>query len=109
LILPENRAILRRPMRRSLALALLALAAGCSSPCQDLATRICECEPSGAERRICQRSIEDQIGSGDQRPGDSEQDFCEEKLKSCPDPSDSPGVCELLRTPEGKQACGLAF
>jgi hypothetical protein len=96
-------------MRRSASAALLALLCACSSPCQDLATRICECEPSGAERTLCQRSIEDQIGSGNPRPGDSEQDFCEQKLATCPDPGDSPQVCTDLQTEEGMRRCGLAF
>jgi hypothetical protein len=96
-------------MRRALAAAALALACACSSPCQDLATRICKCEPSGAERTFCQRSIEDQISNGNPRPGSSEQDFCEQKLETCPDPSDSATMCQDLQTEEGKQACGLAF
>jgi hypothetical protein len=96
-------------MRRSIAAALLALSAACSSPCQDLATRICECRPTGGDRDVCQRAIEQQIDSGSPRPGESEQDFCERKLATCADPSDDANACARLETEEGKQACGLAF
>ena len=96
-------------MRRLVPALLLAAAAACSSPCQDLATRICECEPSGRARSNCQRAVENQIEGGSPRPGSGEQDFCEAKLKTCPDVSDDPTLCDRLQTEEGKRACGLAF
>lgn len=96
-------------MRRALAPLLLALAAACGSPCQDLATRICECQPTASSRRSCQAAIEDQIDNGSPRPGSREQDFCERKLDTCPDPDDDPLMCDRLLTDEGKIACGLAY
>ena len=99
-------------MRRvlaALASVPLALAAGCGSACQDLGTRICECQPAGSARTACQRAIEDQIDKGNPKPGSGEQDFCEQKLRTCPDPDDDREMCDRLQTEEGKIACGLAY
>lgn len=99
-------------MRRTalaLALSLSAALTACSSPCQDLGTRICKCLPEGVSRENCERAVEDQVDSGNPKPGGDDQDFCEEKLKTCPDPDDDAAMCDRLETEQGKQACGLAY
>jgi hypothetical protein len=99
-------------MRRSLLSRLLPLAlvtAACGSPCKELAERVCDCQPAGAQRDSCKTAVGSQIGSGTQRPTDADQPFCESKLATCPEPLSTPGQCDLLQTPAGKEACGLAF
>jgi len=110
LIPARFRAILRAPMRLSLAgLAALALTAACGSPCQDLGERICRCQPSSALRDACNKSVQDQIGRGDPKPHQHEQDFCEQKLKTCPNPSTDSTACDQIQSEAGKIACGLAY
>jgi hypothetical protein len=110
LIQAPFRAILRRPMPpRLAALLTLVLAAACGSPCQDLGERICKCQPAGTAQDGCKQAVEDQIDRGNPRPGDSEQDRCEELLKTCPDPANDAGACDRLATEEGRVACGLGY
>ncbi len=92
------------------ALAALILGLGlaaCGSPCQDLAERICNCQPAGALRDNCKSSVKTQIGS--LQPTGADQSFCADRLKTCPDPESTPSQCEALQTQAGKEACGLAF
>jgi hypothetical protein len=99
-------------MRLRSALAVVALSAllgACGSPCEDLATRICECDAGGRSRSDCEESLKDQIENGNPGPAGAQQDFCEAKLRTCPDPSDDRTICERLETEEGKVACGLAY
>src|SRR5512144_2679003 len=87
------------------ALALLGLA-HCGSPCQDLADRICNCQPAGTLQDNCKSSVKTQIGATN--PTGADQAFCAARLKDCPDPSSDPGQCQVLQTQKGKAACGLA-
>ncbi len=101
-------------MRALLALSvLLALATGvaaCGSPCQDLAERICNCQPAGVARDNCKSSVKNQIGGSEgQRPAGDDQKRCQALLDTCPDPESNSHQCEVLATPEGKIACGLAY
>lgn len=90
------------------ALAALA-AAACGSPCQDLADRICNCQPQGSLRDSCTSSVKNQLGSYSQLPGNADENRCQELLKTCPDPASNPDQCQVLQTPAGKAACGLAY
>jgi hypothetical protein len=100
-------------MRKLLApLALLALAvaiaaAGCGSPCQDLADHICNCQPQGALQDSCKTSVKTQLGS--QNPSKSDENFCQDRLRHCKDPSEDSTLCDRLQTVQGKIDCGLAF
>lgn len=86
---------------RSFALALLValpFLAACSTPCEDLAEKICACEPSTAQRDACERrasELQDQQGTSD-----AEQERCDSFVDGCD--------CNALDTAEGKRACGLA-
>jgi len=86
--------------------ALLGLAQ-CGSPCQDLAERICNCQPAGTLRDNCKSSAKQQIGSSN--PTSSDQAFCADRLQHCPDPASTPTQCQVLQTQQGKEDCGLAF
>ncbi|MFL5301576.1 MAG: hypothetical protein ACJ79R_14660 [Anaeromyxobacteraceae bacterium] len=107
-----RRAILRRQMRPHLLAAalgpLLALAAGCGSPCKDLATRICDCQPVGTARDTCNQSVTNQIGTDPFKPTTDQQATCTALLAKCPDPTSDTTACDRLKTDAGKQACGLA-
>lgn len=98
-------------MRRLLATTALAalalLGPGCGSPCQDLADRICNCQPAGTLRDNCKSSVKTQLGSSN--PNGADQAFCADRLQHCPDPESTPAQCQALQTPAGKEACGLAF
>ena len=104
---------MRKPLAVLLALAAAAAAAavGCSSPCEDLATRICNCQPPGVLQDNCNASVKNQLGSGLQPPTSGDEAYCESKLSSCPDPGGNPdaGICHALQAPSGKIACGLAY
>lgn len=104
---------MRKPLAALLVLALSAAVAAvaCSSPCQDLATRICNCQPPGALQDNCNSSVKNQLGSGAEQPTAADEAYCESKLSTCPDPGGNPdaGICRALRAPSGKIACGLAF
>ncbi len=88
------------------ALALLGLT-HCGSPCQDLAERICNCQPSGPLRDNCKSSVKTQISASN--PTSDAQAFCAQKLADCPDPESTPTQCQKLQTKQGKEDCGLAF
>lgn len=85
----------------------VAAAAGCGSPCQDLAERICNCNFTGSPRDSCISSIKNQLGNSN--PSDADQSFCQSKLATCPDPSDDASICQRILTAAGKRACGLAY
>lgn len=90
-------------------LALASLALGCGSACQDLADRVCFCLPAGTQRNSCTSSVKNQVGNGTQRPTGADQDFCRQKLLTCPDTEHQPWLCPLLQSEWGKEACGLSF
>jgi hypothetical protein len=96
-----------RPSRAftAAAVAALALAAGCSTDCQDLANRICGCTLVGPSRDACEKQAKDQL-----KAAGVDEAFCAEKLGSChDDPVTGATLCELLNTEQGKAACGIAY
>jgi hypothetical protein len=101
---------MRSPLSLTLAFGLtLALgAAGCSSPCQDLGDRICNCEAEGQIRNNCKTNVKSRVKAAS--TSQSEQDYCEAKLGTCPDPAGNIDTCSfILNTCQGKVACGLAI
>jgi hypothetical protein len=112
LIAGAIQAILPGPMRKpSTVLTLAALAAltlaGCGSACQDLAERICGCQPAGTLQDNCKNSVRNQLGNTN--PSGADQAFCAKTLGTCPAGSQGSAACDALNTEEGKVACGLAF
>ncbi len=106
-------AILRRLMRGlriplGLLAVLLALgAAGCSTPCQDLGDRVCNCLPEGQVRNNCKNDVKARVKAS--ALSGSEQDYCNGLLATCPDPGGDTVKCAYLQTCAGKVACGLAL
>lgn len=94
-------------MHRLLAIAaVVALAAGCSNPCQDLGDRICQCNPTGVSEDTCKQQVDNVISDVD--PTESQDELCSDYLDSCDAPS-GVSFCEWLTTEAGKVACGLAY
>ncbi len=92
----------------TLAALLLALgAAGCSTPCQDLGYRICNCVAEGQLRTNCQNDVKARVKAAS--ASGSEQDYCDSLLATCPDPKGDTVACAWLNTCEGKVACGMAL
>jgi hypothetical protein len=92
----------------ALGLALALGAAGCSSPCQDLGDRICQCESEGQVRNNCKSNVKARINAT--APSSSEADYCSSLLDTCPDPNGNVQACAyMLNTCPGKVACGLAL
>ncbi|HTT71322.1 MAG TPA: hypothetical protein VMG32_08880 [Anaeromyxobacteraceae bacterium] len=95
------------------ALAGFALSS-CSSPCQDLGSRICGCQPAGSLQDACNTAVKNQIGGGSQQPNSADQTRCQALLNSCVAPQDPSNpsrqidFCYFLQSPQGKCACGIA-
>jgi hypothetical protein len=98
---------MRRPALAFLALALAVAAAGCSSPCQELGDRICNCLPEGTGRTNCQTGVKNRLKAA--KPSSAQEDFCNATLDTCPDPGSTSNACDLLNTCQGKVNCGLAL
>ena len=105
------RAILRPLMRTAriaalvAGLAALALAAGCSTSCQDLADKICNCIQEGPNRDACTNRVKNVLKSGPYRPSGTDEAYCESLLGQC----SHDNFCYWLNTEDGKVACGLAY
>jgi hypothetical protein len=96
------------PLVLALGLALAVGAAGCSSPCQDLGDRICQCEPEGQVRNNCKTNVKARVRAA--APTSGEASYCSAVLGSCPDPGGDVNMCAyMLNTCAGKVACGLAL
>lgn len=108
---PRPSAILAGLVHRPLALAalsaLLAAAGGCSTPCEELGKRVCACQPAGTERDNCDRNVTQLVKKA--RTSEQQQDFCDGKLSSCPDPASDSTACDMMNTPAGKDRCGLSY
>ncbi|HSN93409.1 MAG TPA: hypothetical protein VLS93_19415 [Anaeromyxobacteraceae bacterium] len=105
-------------MRRTL-LALLAalVAAGCASPCEELGHRLCQCTPSGSQRRACEDAVDRQLANASPAETDptaawqreTEQTrFCSAKLDTCNEP-EGQSFCDWILSADAKVACGLAY
>lgn len=83
----------------ALLLASALLLTGCKGQCHALADKLCECTAANNfERQQC-------LGRNGElsrtaRPTAEEEAQCGKLLESC--------NCDLIDTPQGKQACGLA-
>jgi len=98
----------RFPLTLAFGLALALAVAGCSTPCQDLGDRVCQCEAEGQIRNNCRTNVKARIRATvlDQ----SDQDYCSGVLGTCPDPGGDVNACAwMLNTCPGRVACGLAL
>ncbi|AKU92427.1 hypothetical protein [Vulgatibacter incomptus] len=77
---------------------LLVVGAGCATPCEELAAKICSCQPTTATRDACERRANQQKASNP--PGNAGEKRCEALLETCD--------CHALDTAAGKRACGEA-
>jgi hypothetical protein len=99
---------LRLSFTLAFGLALALGAAGCSTPCQDLGDRICNCEAEGTVRNNCKTNVKARVKAAGVTTSD--QDFCQATLATCPDPAGDLDVCAyILNTCPGRVACGQAF
>lgn len=79
----------------ALTLTALLFSSGCQGPCQELADKICECEPNANMEDSCKYNV-DSFTSAD--PNDTEEELCERFLDTC--------SCDALNT-ENFGLCGL--
>ena len=97
-----------QPLLAALGLALAFGSVGCSTPCQDLGDRICQCEPEGQIRNNCKTNVKARVRAA--APTSGETDYCSSILSTCPDPGGDVNSCAyMLNTCAGKVACGLAL
>ena len=101
-------------MRTRLLVALasgltLALGAvGCSTACQDLADRVCQCLAAGQIRTNCETNVKARINAA--HPTGDQQSACSDLLGTCPDPNGDVNQCAWMQnTCPGKVACGMAL
>jgi hypothetical protein len=87
------------------AFACAVLASGCSTPCEELGNRLCDCTPVGSTKAACERAVQSDI----QRlnPGSDADAICSEKLRTCNEPPDVT-FCDWLDGRCGKSACGMS-
>ena len=76
-------------------------AAGCGNACLKLADQICNCQPDDVSRSGCQAQVRQQEKVFSIRNEDEQ--LCQAKLDA------NECTCDKLTTPEGRQACGLAY
>jgi hypothetical protein len=90
-------------MRALLPIAALAVAlAACSGPCDELASRLCECPQAGVSQDTCRRQASDALNKS--KPSDGQ---CNTWLDQCQAPSDT-HFCDWTLTRCGKASCGIS-
>lgn len=91
--------MLARAVRLAAALCVVVFGMGnnCFNPCQQLADKICACQPTEAERQACTREAQTQA---DQRTlSNDDRLFCQQAWRTC--------ECRALE--EGRlEQCGLS-
>jgi hypothetical protein len=97
---------MRSVLAAGLALLLLTGLAGCTSPCEELGNRLCECRSETVSKRSCEKTVRENLRDLD--PSKAEEDTCSAALDSCKAPKDVE-FCVWVQGEEGKIACGLAL
>jgi hypothetical protein len=92
--------------KSALALLLAAGLGACSTPCQELGHKLCECRGTGTTRRTCENTVDDELKKDE--PTQAEQDTCEAALKTCKAPSGI-SFCVWLEGEDAKLKCGIAL
>lgn len=94
-------------MHRLLLIAAVAsLAVGCTSPCEELGDRLCQCSPTGVSNESCKRQVKNMVSHV--APNKGQEAACSGFLDSCNAPG-GVSFCDWVETTAGKQACGLAY
>jgi len=88
---------MRRLSSALLATLLLLTASGCFDPCDTLADRICECEPTELATLQCKQRVE--VQKEQHKPTDADRSACEAALETC--------TCDALEQRK-LSACGYA-
>ena len=78
------------------AVLLSPVLSACDGPCQDLAEKICDCEPNQTRTRSCLITVDTAI----QDPIQEDNDRCEVLLRSC--------TCDAIDRGDF-EACGLTL
>ena len=68
-----------QPLLAALGLALAFGSVGCSTPCQDLGDRICQCEPEGQIRNNCKTNVKARVRAAAPTSGETTT-----AARSCP-------------------------
>jgi len=89
-----------------LSLLLAAALGACTTPCEDLGHKLCECRGSGTSRRTCENTVDDELKKEDTTQ--AEEDLCEAKLAACKAP-EGVSFCVWLEGTDAKIACGIAL
>jgi hypothetical protein len=90
-----------KPLLQLACVLMVPLAVGCGDACLKLADQICNCQPDDASRSACQAQVRQQENVFPIRSEDQQR--CQQALDS------NACDCQKLTTPEGRQACGLAY
>ena len=79
----------------------LSAAAGCGNACLSLADQICHCLPDDGTRALCTRRAKEAEATYPVSRADEQR--CQQLIdqRQCD--------CNVLNTPEGKLACGIAW
>ena len=89
------------PLLRTAALMVamaLLTGLGCTSPCNQLADNICNCQTTQDARNSC--DAEESTRESQVNPTSAQEQTCSDLLATCD--------CNVLDTPQGKVDCGLA-
>jgi hypothetical protein len=90
-----------RPLILGACVLTLSLAAGCGDACLSLAEQVCSCQPDPVSQDNCNQRAKE--AKGIFSVGSNDAQFCQAKIdqNAC--------SCPKLNTPEGREACGIAF
>ena len=89
----------RLPLRYlSLGAFIIATAAACAGPCEQLANVVCNCEEDALQRQSCVTQVTNDVGRI--KFLDADNAYCQEKLKTCDKD------CVALRAGD-RAACGF--
>lgn len=87
------------------ALACALFASACSSECQELGERLCNCTAVGTTKSACERRVQNEIER--LNPDSSANEVCAQKLETCRVREDIE-FCDWLDGRCGKAACGMS-
>jgi hypothetical protein len=97
-------------VRLALVLASLLAFAGCTSNCQELGNRLCQCLPVGTTSDACQNAVKSDVQRAN--PGKSAEAECAKALDTCHAPLGPDGkeeaFCDFLAGRCGKSLCRIS-